>query len=91
MLFYFECYKHVCCWNCSTIVCYLDNKPQYVEFNNLKSSSQEIKCGVSHGSMLGLLLCLLYTNDFSIIYITFNFILLPDDTTMINTDKDTKL
>ena len=38
---------------------YLSNRQQYVEFNGVSSESCEIKCGVTQGSTLGLLLFLL--------------------------------
>ena len=42
---------------------YLENRKQYVGVNNIKSSLQRIKSGVSQRSALGPILFLLYIND----------------------------
>ena len=42
---------------------YLANRSQYVKFENCKSESQKIECGVPQGSILGFFLYLLYVND----------------------------
>ena len=42
---------------------YLSNRNQYVSINGYESGLAAINCGVSQGSVLGLLLLLLYIND----------------------------
>ena len=42
---------------------YLGNRKQFVKYQNISSSVQNIKCGVPQGSVLGPLLCIIYTND----------------------------
>ena len=42
---------------------YLSQRTQYVELGNCKSSTQDIKCGVPQGSILGPVLYLIYLND----------------------------
>ena len=44
---------------------YLSDRTQYVTINNEKSEIQTIKYGVPQGSVLGLLLFLIYINDLS--------------------------
>ena len=42
---------------------YLSNRIQFVEFENYKSNTRNIECGVPQGSILGPLLYLIYVND----------------------------
>ena len=42
---------------------YLANRQQIVKNNSTYTENKSIKCGVPHGSVLGLLLFLLYVND----------------------------
>ena len=44
---------------------YLNNRKQYVSFNNTNSSTKNIECGVPQESILGAYLSLIYINDLS--------------------------
>ena len=44
---------------------YLDNRKQFIRYDNNNTSLEKITCGVPQGSTLGLLLFLIYLNDLS--------------------------
>ena len=64
----------------SRITSYLNNRKQFVQFNNVNSSENIIKCGIPQGSILGPLLFILYINDISNASNLLRFILFADDT-----------
>ena len=65
---------------------YLDNRQQYVKFNNVSSSVLNIKYGVPQGSILGPTLFALYINDLASLFQHENITLYADDTVICNTD-----
>ena len=63
---------------------YLTKRTQYVQYNDTSSSIREIETGVPQGSILGLLLFVIYMNDIHTVSQKFTFILYADDTTLIS-------
>ena len=61
---------------------YLENRKQYVEFNNKCFEIKNIKNGVPQGSILELLLFLIYINEIPNVSNVFNFLVYADDTTL---------
>ena len=58
---------------------YLHRRQQFCTFNNHKSTTREIRCGVPQGSILGPLLFLVYINDLGTLSNDTNMILFADD------------
>ncbi len=58
------------------------NRKQYVEMDGTKSNLLSITTGVPQGSILGLLLFIIYINDISNARSLFDFITYADDTTL---------
>ena len=67
---------------------YLQNRHQFVSFNNDTSSPLSISCGVLHGSILGPILFLIYINDIACYSKALKFLLFADDTTISLSGKD---
>ena len=61
---------------------YLTNREQYVSINNVDSNLRVIQCGVPQGSILGLLLFLIFINDITKCFNQFKYIFYADDSTL---------
>ena len=61
---------------------YLQNRKQYLILNKYETSFGSIKCGVPQGSILGLLLFLIYVNDLCNASDILDPIMLADDTNL---------
>ena len=69
---------------------YLSDRKQYTSLNGVDSDIKHISCGVPQGSVLGLLLFLLYINDLPNISSKLKFFLFADDTNIYFECKDLK-
>ena len=70
---------------------YLNNRQQYVYFNDTKSDILNISCGVPQGSILGPKFFILYLNDITKVSKLLKFIIFADDTNVFYSHKDTKM
>ena len=71
----------------SWIRSYLSDRQQYVFINNKSSSMLDIQCGVPQGSILELLLFLIYVNDIINLSSILSFIMFADDTNVLFSHK----
>ena len=67
---------------------YLSNRLQYVTYSNIKSDKEKVKCRVPQGSILGLLLFLLYINDLTTVSTSGLSVLFSDDTNISMSGKN---
>ena len=64
---------------------YLKDRSQYVQLDNVKSSSHAVICGIPQGYVLGPLLLNIYINNITEASTKFDFIMYADNTTLTST------
>ena len=67
---------------------YLENRKQFVSFNNCHSEILNVSCGVPQCSILGPTLFIMYINDICKVSQVFKYILFADDTNLLCCDRD---
>ena len=70
---------------------YLNNRKQFISFNNKNTSFATIKCGIQQGLILGPLLPLIYANDLNRASDISDPLMFPNDTNLIYSHKDIKI
>ena len=69
---------------------YLSNRKQFKQAGDIKTSYEDIICGVPQGSILGPLLFIIYVNDLSDVSKILEPIMFADDTNLFFTHKNIK-
>ena len=67
---------------------YLENRKQFVSFNNCHPEIINVSCGVPQGSILGPELVIMYINDICKVSQVFRYILFAEDTNLLCCDRD---
>ena len=67
---------------------YLENRKQFVSFNNYHSEILNVSCDGPQGSILGPKLFIMYINDICKVSQVFKYILFADDTNLLCCDRD---
>ena len=67
---------------------YLNDRKQFVSYNNTTSVSMKVTCGVPQGSILGPLLFILYINDIANVSNIFKVNQFADDTSLFHTHNN---
>ena len=73
------------------LVSYLHNRKQYIKCGDIESCLLNVVCGVPQGSVLGLLLFILYINDIVNCSNNFECILFADDAALVLAAENIKL
>ena len=70
---------------------YLENRKEFVSFNNCHSEILNVSCGVPQGSILGPKLFIMYTNDICKVSQVFKYILFAHDTYLVDACRNVAL
>ena len=67
---------------------FIENRKQFVSFNNCHSEILNVSCGVPQGSILGSKLFIIYINHICKASQVFKYFLFADDTNLLRCDRD---